>query len=57
MTTTGKVNKPTVCIASENNIKIMTGEDLIDWVYKCIDLLSPKFKEQLGVSVMPQLII
>jgi len=55
--TTGNVEDSTVSFAAEHNIKIMTGEELVDWIYSRIELLSPKFKEQLGVSIMPQLIV
>ncbi|GAB2991741.1 restriction endonuclease [Psychrosphaera aestuarii] len=54
--TTGRVDDSTISLASEHNIKVMNGEDLIDWVYNRIGHLSPKFKEQLGISILPQII-
>lgn len=54
--TTGNVDDKTKKLASENDIKIMEGKELVSWIYSRIEQLSPKFKEQLGISIMPQII-
>ncbi len=54
--TTGDVSQSTIDLAKENNIQIMTGKQFVDWVYNRIDKLSPRFREQLGISILPQII-
>ncbi|WP_206360566.1 MULTISPECIES: hypothetical protein [unclassified Vibrio] len=47
---------PTLEFAKRENVSVMDGEKLVDWIYDRVDELSPSTKEQLGIGVMPQVI-
>lgn len=54
--TTAKVADETLELAKEENVFVMDGSKLVDWIYDRIDELSPSTKEQLGVGILPQVI-
>lgn len=54
--TTATVADSTLEFAKRENVSVMDGEKLVDWIYDRVDELSPSTKEQLGVGVMPQVI-
>ena len=37
-------------MAKQENISIMEGDALVDWIYTRVNYLSPATKEQLGVG-------
>ncbi|MGS0675730.1 restriction endonuclease [Shewanella sp. 125m-1] len=54
--TTARVSTETLQHAKDENISVMEGETLVDWIYERINELSPLTKEQLGVGILPQVI-
>ncbi|EDQ02027.1 restriction endonuclease [Shewanella benthica] len=54
--TTGCVSEDTKEIAKQENISIMEGGALVDWIYSRVNDLLPATKEQLGVGLLPQII-
>jgi restriction system protein len=54
--TTGDVSEDDKEFAQGNNVKIMEGNELIEWIYKRISRLSDYTKEVLRISVVPQIL-
>lgn len=54
--TTGDVSEDDKEFAQGNNVKIMEGNELVEWIYKRISRLSDYTKEALRISVVPQIL-
>ncbi|MEF1296148.1 restriction endonuclease, partial [Vibrio parahaemolyticus] len=54
--TTANVADETLELAKKENVSVMDGLKLVDWIYDRIDELSPSSKEQLGIGILPQVI-
>ncbi|WP_257972653.1 restriction endonuclease, partial [Vibrio parahaemolyticus] len=54
--TTANVADETLELAKKENVSVMDGSKLVDWIYDRIDELSPSSKEQLGIGILPQVI-
>ena len=54
--TTATVSDDTLELAKRENVSVMDGKKLVDWIYDRINELSPSTKEQLGVGILPQII-
>ena len=55
--TTAEVSKDLKERAEGNNIKIMDGNDLIDWIFESLPSLSPATRSKLGISDVPTLLL
>ena len=53
--TTGRVSDESKSYADENQINIMEGEQLVDWIYTNVDKLKGATKEALGIVDVPKL--
>lgn len=54
--TSAELTDETKHYADENDIKVIQGNDLIDWIYDDLDKLSQTTRVKLGVSVVPKFI-
>jgi restriction system protein len=55
--TTAEVSDDLKERAEGNNIKIMDGNDLIDWIFESLPSLSPATRSKLGISDVPTLLL
>jgi restriction system protein len=55
--TTAEVSNELRERAESNNIRIMDGDELIDWIFECLPNLSPATRSKLGVSDVPTLLL
>lgn len=56
ITTANHVNETAENLANENNIQIMLGAELVDWIYDSLPKLSQSTKEELGIFESYQLV-
>lgn len=44
-------------ICDDKDISLLTGSELVDWIFDCLIKLSPTTKKQLGISEIPRFIL
>lgn len=54
--TTAKMSEKSLEIAEANNIKVMNGVELIDWIYENLNELKNSTKQSLGIIEIPVLL-
>lgn len=54
--TSGQISDDNQTYAENNNIKLMDGDELAEWIYENVERLSIKFKQQLGIIEIPYVI-
>lgn len=54
--TSANMNNESIELARENNIQIMNGKELVDWIADCLPKLSTATKQTLGIIEVPQVI-
>jgi restriction system protein len=55
--TTAEVSEDLSERAESNNIRIMAGNELIDWIFESLPNLSPATRSKLGISDVPTLLL
>lgn len=56
ITTADNINEIAEKLADENDIRVMLGKELVDWIYESLPKLSRSVKEKLGIFESYQLI-
>jgi restriction system protein len=56
LVTSGKVNPSDKERAKNNNITIIDGEELVDWIFDSLSRLSAETKTSLGISEIPHVL-
>ena|ERR1700736_1090592 len=56
LVTSGTVSDEDKKFAEDNDIKILDGDDLVDWISESIKKLEPETKAALGISEVPQIL-
>ncbi len=54
--TSANMSNESIELARENNIQMMNGEELVDWIADCLPKLSTSTKQTLGIIEVPQVI-
>lgn len=44
-------------VCNDKDISLLTGTELVDWIFDCLIKLSPTTKKQLGISEIPRFIL
>lgn len=54
--TSAKVSEDVKKISEAENIIVMDGEALVDWIFELLKEITPKTKQQLGIVELPQML-
>lgn len=55
--TSAKASEELIDVCKKNNISLLIGIELVDWIFDLIPKLSSKTKRKLGISDIPELIL
>jgi restriction system protein len=55
LVTSGDVSDENKVNAIENDITILDGNDLVDWIFSSMTKLDTETKRRLGISEVPQI--